>query len=156
MAAGKSLKSAMENKKKKIVAVSGGGDPIHVGHVRLFQEAKKLGDKLVVILNNDNWLRKKKGYVFMSEKERKEILEAMKGVDRVILTKHLANPKDMSVCAELRKIRPHIFANGGDRTANNIPEVAVCNKFGCKMIFNIGHGGKIQSSSWLVSGRSKK
>ncbi|MBI2670042.1 MAG: adenylyltransferase/cytidyltransferase family protein [Candidatus Yanofskybacteria bacterium] len=147
----------MGNKKKKIiVAVSGGWDPIHVGHVRLFQEARKLGDKLVVILNNDNWLRKKKGYVFMSEKERKEILETIRGVDQVILTSHPAEPADMSVCAELKKIRPHIFANGGDRTANDIPEAAVCNKLGCKIIFNIGRGGKIQSSSWLVSDRSKK
>ncbi|MBI2064033.1 MAG: adenylyltransferase/cytidyltransferase family protein [Candidatus Yanofskybacteria bacterium] len=146
----------MENKNQKIVVVSGGFDPVHSGHIRLFQEARKLGDKLVVILNNDNWLRKKKGYVFMSEKERKEILEAIKGVDRVVLTGHPAKLVDMSVRAELKKIRPHIFANGGDRTLNNIPEVTVCKKLGCKIIFNIGRGGKIQSSSWLVSDRSKK
>ena len=61
-------------KNKIVVAVSGGWDPVHIGHVRLFNEAKKLGDELVVILNNDNWLRKKKGFVFMPQAERKEIL----------------------------------------------------------------------------------
>lgn len=147
----------MKNKKQKIiVAVSGGFDPLHPGHVRLFQEAKKLGDKLVVILNNDNWLKKKKGYVFMSGKERREIIEAIRGVDEVILSKHQPDPKDMSVCGELKKIRPHVFANGGDRTEKNVPEVGVCNKMNCKIVFGVGRGGKIQSSSWLVSNRSKK
>ncbi|TSC89630.1 MAG: cytidyltransferase-related enzyme [Parcubacteria group bacterium Gr01-1014_3] len=136
--------------KKVIVAISGGFDPIHIGHIQLFQRAKKLGDELVVILNNDNWLMKKKGLVFMPQNERKEIIEAIKGVGRVILTKHDPNPTDMSVCAELLKLRPHIFANGGDRTQKNIPEGPICEKIGCKMVFNIG-GGKIQSSSWLLS-----
>lgn len=131
------------------MAVSGGFDPIHVGHIRLFKEAKKLGDKLVVILNNDNWLRAKKGYVFIPENERKEILEALSWVDEVILSKHPEEPKDMSVCQELLEIRPAIFANGGDRNKDNIPEVAVCQAIGCKMVFNVG-GGKIQSSSWLL------
>ena len=140
------------NSKKKsiIVAVSGGMDPVHVGHVRMFQEAKKLGDKLVVILNNDNWLRKKKGYVFMPQKERKELLEAIQCVDKVILTRHKADPEDMSVCAELEYLKPDIFANGGDRKLDNIPEVAVCNKISCKMVFSIGKGGKVQSSSELL------
>lgn len=139
-----------ENKKKIItVAVSGGFDPIHIGHIRLFQEAKKLGDKLVVILNNDNWLKKKKGFVFMPAKERKEIIQAISCVDKVVLTRHAKNPKDMSVCAELRRIKPDIFANGGDRKLDNIPEVSVCQAIGCKMVFNVG-GKKIQSSSWLL------
>ncbi|MBI4994778.1 adenylyltransferase/cytidyltransferase family protein [Candidatus Peregrinibacteria bacterium] len=145
-----------KHKPKKIVAVSGGFDPIHIGHVRLIQEAKKLGDELVVILNNDHWLRKKKQNVFMSQKERKEILEGLRAVDRVILTSHPKNPKDMSVCRELIKIKPHVFANGGDRTHKNIPEVAVCKKLGCKMIFSIGKGGKIQSSSWLLQKFAEK
>ncbi len=147
----------LKNKKKQIiVTVSGGFDPIHAGHVRLLQEAKKLGDKLVVILNNDNWLKKKKGYVFMTEVERKEVINALAAVDEVVLTGHGPDPEDMSVCAELKKIKPQIFANGGDRTKKNIPEVTVCNKMSCKLVFNVGRGGKIQSSSWLVSSRSKK
>lgn len=133
-----------------IVAVSGGFDPLHIGHVRLFQEAKAMGDELVVILNNDNWLLKKKGYVFMPLQERKEILEALEAVDRVIVTNHPINPQDMSVCEELRGLGPNIFANGGDRRKDNVPEAAVCNELGCKMVFNIGKGGKVQSSSWLV------
>jgi len=143
----------MKTKKKKqvIVAVSGGFDPVHIGHVRMCQEAKKLGDKLVVILNNDNWLKKKKGYAFMPQEERKEIIKAIKWVDKVVLTGHKPNPKDMSVCAELTKLRPDIFANGGDRKAGNTPEDVACKKIGCKMVFNVGHGGKIQSSSWLVN-----
>ena len=68
--------------------MSGGFDPIHVGHVRMFQEAKKLGDELVVILNNDNWLKKKKGYAFMPEEERKEVIEGLRPVDRVIISGH--------------------------------------------------------------------
>ncbi|MBI3074684.1 MAG: adenylyltransferase/cytidyltransferase family protein [Parcubacteria group bacterium] len=138
-------------KKTIIIAVSGGFDPVHVGHVRMFQEAKKLGGKLVVILNNDNWLRKKKGYVFMPQNERKELLEAIQCVDKVILTRHKADPDDMSVCTELEYVKPDIFANGGDRKLDNIPEVAVCNKISCKMIFSIGKGGKVQSSSLLLA-----
>ncbi|GBD34148.1 Glycerol-3-phosphate cytidylyltransferase [bacterium HR34] len=144
-------KNKGEKKSKVVVAVSGGFDPIHIGHIRLFKEAKKLGDELVVILNNDNWLRAKKGYVFMPEDERKEVIESIKYVDRVILTKHEPNPKDMSVCRELEELKPHIFANGGDRFKNNIPEVETCEKIGCKMVFDVGEGGKVQSSSWLVN-----
>lgn len=148
----------MENKEQKmtIVAVSGGFDPLHRGHVCLFQEAKKLGNKLVVILNNDNWLKAKKGYAFMPQEERKEIIKALAMVDEVALTNHPPNPKDMSVCAELASLKPHIFANGGDRTLKNIPEIEVCEKIGCKMIFGIGQGGKIQSSSWLLEKHSRR
>lgn len=138
-----------------IVAVSGGFDPLHAGHVRLFKAAKKIGDKLIVILNNDHWLKKKKGFVFMPEWERKEVIESLKMVDEVIISRHPRNPKDMSVNYELKKLRPHIFANGGDRTPKNIPEVPVCKKIGCKMIFGVGEGGKIQSSSWLIERATK-
>ena len=149
---GKSTKNAMASKKKPIiVVVSGGWDPLHIGHVRLFQEARKLGDRLVVILNNDNWLRKKKGQVFMDENERKEILEALACVDEVVITGHGLNPDDVSICSELEQLSPDIFANGGDRTKKNIPEVAVCERIGCEMVFNVGHGGKVQSSSWLLT-----
>ncbi len=137
-------------KNKIVVAVSGGFDPVHVGHVRLFEEAKKLGDELVVILNNDHWLRSKKGFVFMRQNERKEILRALACVDRVILTSHSQNSKDLSVCRTLQELKPHVFANGGDRTRRNIPEIALCKKIGTKMIFGVGRGGKVQSSSRLL------
>jgi D-beta-D-heptose 7-phosphate kinase/D-beta-D-heptose 1-phosphate adenosyltransferase len=147
----KAQKRGKDKKKKIVVAVSGGFDPIHVGHVRLFQNAKKLGDELVVILNNDNWLKKKKGYVFMTEQERREVIEGLASVDRVFITEHTKMTDDMSVCNELAKIKPDIFANGGDRIKTNVPEVAVCQEIGCKMVFNIGAGGKVQSSSWLLA-----
>lgn len=143
-------------KRKIVVAVSGGFDPIHIGHIRLFQEAKALGDELVVILNNDNWLEIKRSYVFMPQKEREEIIGILKPVDRVILTKHKKGTKDISVCRELEELKPDIFANGGDRFAHNIPEVAMCKKIGCQMVFNVGRGGKIQSSSWLLDKYLKK
>ena len=139
-----------------IVVVSGGWDPIHIGHARLFREAKKLGDKLVVILNNDNWLIKKKGYFFMPQHERKELLEHFASVDKVILTSHTKNTSDMSVCVELKKIKPDIFANGGDRKLDNIPEANVCRQIGCRMVFNVVQGGKVQSSSWLLTKHAER
>jgi cytidyltransferase-like protein len=145
----------MENKSSGnnpiVVAVSGGFDPVHIGHIRMFEEAKALGHKLVVILNNDHWLRKKKGYVFMPQAERAEVIRALRCVDEVILTNHKEDPEDMSVRAELESLKPHIFANGGDRKEGNVPEADTCSAIGCQMIYNIGHGGKVQSSSWLVS-----
>ena len=133
----------------KIIAVSGGFDPLHIGHINLFKSAKQLGDKLVVILNSDEWLKAKKGYAFMPQEERKAVLEAVKYVDEVIITHHAEKHEDVSVCRELRKIKPNIFANGGDRNQNNIPEYDLCEKLGIKMAFNVG-GGKIRSSSDLV------
>ena len=143
-------KRVAEHPKKIIVAVSGGFDPIHIGHVRMFEQARALGDELVVILNNDHWLKKKKGYAFMPEKERKEVIEALRAVDRVVLTRHKPNDNDTSVARALRALKPDIFANGGDRKIGNVPEVAACAAIGCAMVFNIGKGGKVQSSSWLL------
>lgn len=130
--------------------VSGGFDPIHPGHIRCFKDAKKLGDKLIVVLNNDNWVRLKKGLGFMSAEDRAEIVAACRYVDEVIISKHTENTNDMSVCEEIREIRPNVFANGGDRFADNIPEFQVCRELGIEMVFNVGHGGKIRSSSDLL------
>lgn len=138
------------SRKKRVVVVSGGFDPIHIGHVRMFEAAKKLGDKLIVVLNNDHWFKVKGKPVFMPAVERKEIIEALGCVDEVIITSHTKNTKDISVCTEIRTIRPHIFANGGDRFADNIPEFTLCNDLGIKMVFNVGHGGKVRSSSDLL------
>lgn len=152
-----SQQKKVARKQKRVVAVSGGFDPIHIGHVRMFREAKKLGDELVVILNNDNWLRDKKGFPFMGEEERKEIIEAIEGVDRVILTEHSLGDTDRSVCRILRKVRPHIFANGGDRKPDGdpVPEVELCDELGIELRYNVGMGGKVQSSSWLIAAATK-
>jgi D-beta-D-heptose 7-phosphate kinase/D-beta-D-heptose 1-phosphate adenosyltransferase len=139
-----------------VVVVSGGFDPIHVGHVRMTRAAKTLAQRLVVILNNDNWLLRKKGFVFMPQLERKEILEAILWVDGVYLTDHEPGCTDMSVSDVLRELRPDIFANGGDRGPEGtpIPEVALCQQLGIAMRYNIG-GDKIQSSSWLTKRNEK-
>ena len=150
-----------------VVAVSGGFDPIHIGHVRLFERARALGDKLVVILNNDNWLRAKRHHIFMPDQERKEVIEALRSVDEVVLTGHGPNPsgaKAMGVSAELASIKPTIFANGGDRDERNAADplsslyydIDTCKALGIEMIFNVGDGGKIQSSSWLLADYVKK
>lgn len=143
------------------VVVSGGFDPLHVGHVRMFQTALLFGEKLIVILNNDNWLKKKKGYVFMPEEERAEIIMALAGVNDVIITEHKENDEDTSVCNELRKMammhadKRFVFANGGDRKINNIPEYELCLQLGIEMVFNVG-GDKVQSSSELVRSANER
>jgi len=139
------------NRKNKVVVVSGGFDPLHVGHVELFQEARKLGDRLVVILNNDNWIKKKKTHIFMPENERADIIRALEVVDEVVFTDHTEAAEDMSVASALRKINPDIFAQGGDRkgaSKEEKTEAKVCEEIGIEMVFNLG--SKIQSSSWLL------
>ena len=100
----------MEEYKGKVVAVSGGWDPIHIGHVHLFEEAKKLGDTLVVIVNGDSWLKRKKGACFMNQEDRAEIIKALECVDETFIWES----EDNHVCGALEAIQPNIFANGGD------------------------------------------
>ena len=135
--------------KRKIVAVSGGCDPCHSGHVRMILEAATYGD-VVVILNSDDWLIRKKGYKFMSWEERAEIIMAFKGVVSVIPV----DDSDGTVCEALRRICPDYFANGGDRKVGNTPEGEVCAELGIEMLWNVG-GGKTQSSSWLIDAVKK-
>jgi len=91
----------------------------------------------------------------MSEYERKEIIEALACVDEVIISEHQKGTKDKSVCREIAKIKPYVFANGGDRFADDIPEFELCKKLGIEMIFNVGKGGKIRSSSDLLRNYQK-
>ena len=127
--------------------VSGGFDPVHIGHIRMFKEAKLLGDELVVVINCDKWLERKKGRAFMNAKERYEILDSIECIDWVYI---LSSEKD-DVCEAIRLIKPDIFANGGDREGKeDIPEAKLCEEMGIEMVFNVG-GGKIQSSSDLLS-----
>lgn len=129
----------------KRIMVSGGFDPIHVGHVRMIVEAARHG-QVIVIANSDEWLMRKKGYVFMPWKERAEIISSIEGVIQV----STVDDSDGTVCEAIERIRPDVFANGGDRKGNNTPEVALCNHLGIDLMWNIG-GGKIQSSSELVA-----
>ena len=131
---------------KKIVCVSGGFDPIHIGHVRMIQDAAMLGH-VIVIANSDEWLMRKKGYVFMPYEERQEILYAIKGVVDVVEAKD----DDNTVCESLSHLNPHIFANGGDRGDRNTPEMEVCKKLGIQMVWGMGGNDKPQSSSWLIN-----
>jgi len=131
------------------VVVSGGFDPVHIGHVRLILAAAEYGD-VIVVANSDSWLYRKKGFVFMPWDQRKEILEALKGVRRV----EWVDDRDETVCEALRRLKPTYFANGGDRKGDNVPEVAVCEELGIQMIWNIG-GEKVESSSDLVNKRKE-
>lgn len=154
-----SRRASTPKKKETWVAVSGGFDPMHIGHVRMFKAAKRLADKLVVIVNNDNWLKDKKGFAFMPQKERAELIASFPYVDKVVLTGHKPGEyfDDKSVCRELKKLKPDVFANGGDRkpSGDPVPEVELCRKLGIKMVYNIGHGGKVQSSSWMINAARK-
>jgi cytidyltransferase-like protein len=135
-----------------IVAIAGGFDPVHIGHIRNIREAQKLGDRLLVILTQDRQLVTKKGYYFMPYGERKEILESIAGIDLVVPN----IDHDITCNESLEYYRPDIFAKGGDRTDDNMPEMekTVCRKIGCQIVYGVG-GGKIQSSSSLVKNASE-
>ena len=130
--------------KKKIVAISGYFDPLHVGHIDLIKRARNLGNYLIVIVNSDEQVVLKKGRSFMPQDERIEIMKSLKFVDKVILS----IDKDRTVCKTLEMVKPDIFANGGDRITENIPEQEVCDRLGIKMVNNLGE--KLQSSSKLT------
>ena len=115
------------------VMVSGGFDPIHVGHVRLIREASQYGN-VIVAVNSDKWLFRKKGFNSISFRERKEFLMAIKGVVDVIEV----DDEDGTVCAALIEYQPTYFANGGYRTIYNTPETEVCEQVGIEMLWNIG------------------
>ena len=137
--------------KEAISIVSGGFDPLHVGHLRMFQKAAKIG-RLIVILNSDEWLIRKKDKYFMIWEHRAEIIEALECVHIVT---HV-NDEDKSVCEALEAInrtygRMHklVFCNGGDRKIDNVPEIVLCEKLGIECAWNVG-GDKVESSSELV------
>jgi cytidyltransferase-like protein len=123
-------------------------DPLHVGHIRHIRAAKELGDRLVVLLNPDRDLVAKKGFAFMPWAERAEILMALSAVDQVIEI----TDSDGTCAQTLARVKPDIFAKGGDRSGpDKMPqnELDVCEKLGIKIVYGVG-GGKIQSSSELV------
>ena len=128
----------------KRVAISGYFDPIHVGHLEYIELSKRMGDYLVVIVNNNHQCKLKKGKYFMDERDRIKIVESIKGVDEVFLS----IDSDKTVCKSLEKIKPDVFTNGGDRHNQEIPESIVCKKYGIELLD--GMGKKIRSSSDLT------
>lgn len=135
-----------DNGNEQVVVASGYFNPLHVGHIRYLKEAKELGDKLIVILNNDEQVKLKGSTPFMTVEERKEILESLGCVDEVVVS----IDEDRTVCKTLELVNPTIFAKGGDSEYSNIPEVEVCKKNGIIVFLDVG-GGKVQSSSWLLN-----
>jgi D-beta-D-heptose 7-phosphate kinase/D-beta-D-heptose 1-phosphate adenosyltransferase len=139
-----------------VVAVSGGFDPVHIGHVHLFRDARALGNKLIVILNDDEWLMRKKGYVFMPQNERKELLENIRWIDEVVIRE----PRETSygVSHMLEKMNIDIFVNGGAERSGGQGnfEKDICNVHNIKMVFGVGGEEKPQSSSWLVKNLAKQ
>jgi cytidyltransferase-like protein len=142
------LKSKKERNKKKqvVVAVSGYFNPLHVGHLEMITRAKKLGDKLVAIVNNDTQVKLKGSVPFMSARDRVKIISALRDVDEVFLS----IDKDKTVCRSLAKINPDVFANGGDRkNINDVPEFPVCQELNIKMVDGLGR--KIRASSEMIA-----
>jgi D-beta-D-heptose 7-phosphate kinase/D-beta-D-heptose 1-phosphate adenosyltransferase len=135
----------------KIVLVTGGFDPIHSGHIAYFKAARTLGDMLIVGLNSDDWLERKKGRAFMPWNERLCIVNNLSMVDEVFTF----NDDDGSARHFIQQVRAHypdaelIFANGGDRTANNIPEMDVVDP-NLRFEFAVGGTDKKNSSSWIL------
>jgi len=136
---------------KTIVLITGGFDPLHLGHLAYIEAARALGDILVVGVNSDAWLERKKGRAFMPGRERRAILRAMRGVDHVIEFED----KDDSARQAIRMVRQRypqdhiIFANGGDRTQINIPEMDAVDS-NIEFRFGVGGENKANSSSWIL------
>lgn len=136
---------------KNIVLITGGFDPLHSGHISYFSAAKKLGDVLVVGVNSDAWLTRKKGMPFMPESERCEIVRNIVGVDFVITF----NDDDNSAKHAIQMVRQSypqdriVFANGGDRTKENIPEMSIVDD-NLEFRFGVGGEDKKNSSSWIL------
>ena len=152
-----------KNWRKSIIILSGGFDPVHKGHMRMFREASWLGHQVLVGLNSDEWLTRKKGKPFMEWAERKEILESIKYINQVLpfnddddtasdIIEKVVQLYDEQARITVDNAGYNIyFANGGDRKKGNVPELDVCKDLNVVMLWGIG-GGKIQSSSWLING----
>lgn len=136
---------------KRVVLITGGFDPVHSGHISYIHAARELGDYLVVGVNSDQWLSRKKGKAFLPLKERYAIMYAMKGVDHVVrFDDSDGSAKDAIL--QVRSLFPFaeiVFANGGDRTKENIPEMNV-NDANVRFVFGVGGENKENSSSWII------
>ena len=134
----------------KIIVVSGGFDPIHSGHISYFKSAKEQGDMLIVALNSDEWLINKKGKFFMPFYERKEIISNLSVVDKVISFEDDDLGSAKNALIKIKEMHPKekiVFANGGDRNKENIPEMSI---EGIEFLFSVGGDDKKNSSSWIL------
>lgn len=131
----------------KTIAISGYFNPLHVGHIRYIRAAKKLANKLTVIVNNDSQVWLKGSFSFMDQSERLRIIESLRDVDEAVIS----IDTDRSVCKTLKMLKPDIYAVGGDhRKGEGLKEVTLCKKLGIKLIYGLG-GKKIQASSKLIN-----
>lgn len=147
------IKTKKNKKKQKevVVVVSGYFNPLHTGHLVMISKAKKMGDKLVAIINNDYQVKLKGSVPFMSLADRVKIIKALRDVDEVFIS----IDKDATVCKSLALIKPDIFANGGDRKSiGDVPEYSVCQKYGIKMVDGLGK--KTRASSVLIARAAAK
>mgnify|MGYP003666356838 CR=1 FL=1 len=138
---------------KKIVALSGGFDPLHIGHIQLFKDAAEYGN-VVVILNSDEWLIKKRGYCFMPFSQRKMLLEEIPYVETVMPVRDM----DGTICAALRKLKPDFFGNGGSRKKSNTPEAEkrLCAALNITMLWNLGENAIQNTYIWQIQNRTMK
>tara|TARA_Y100000401_G_scaffold92689_1_gene78789 strand:+ start:379 stop:984 length:606 start_codon:yes stop_codon:yes gene_type:complete len=147
-----------KKKKYKVMLVSGGFDPVHKGHLEMIAHAREQAEEVWVILNNDRWLRQKKGQEFMNSEEREYIMSQVKGVTKTFILDP-RTPTDKTACdgiysaimAYRREFNGKMrmaFGNGGDRVEGNIPEADYCDSMGVDMVWGLGK--KVQSSSWLL------
>lgn len=148
----KFLKDKERFKDSPVYMTSGGFDPLHVGHLRCIlgtvDLAEKDGGYVVIMVNGDGFLRRKKGKPFMNQDERAEIIAGIRGVDAAIIWED----GTQTVVGAVEKLRPNFFTKGGDRAKpEDIAEWDICKEVGCEVLFNVG-GGKVQSSSWLIKG----
>ncbi len=145
---------------RPIYMTSGGFDPIHIGHIRCIKGTVhrarnkdihpwEMTGLVVIVVNADSFLIRKKGYAFMPLQERMEIIDAIDGVDYVVPWE---TDGDQTVCGAIDILKPDYFTKGGDRfDASTIPEWDVCQKVNCEIITGVGVGGKVQSSSELIA-----
>ena len=137
---------------KTYYIVSGGFDPVHEGHINMILDAASRSDGVIVLVNSDDWLCRKKGKNFHTIYTRKIIMSALKGVIDVLEF----DDSDNSASAGIRKARAKypndrlVFANGGDRGKDNIPEGQVCAECGVELVFGVGGDNKANSSSWIL------
>lgn len=142
----------------KLCVLSGGFDPVHSGHIAMFKAARKKFDVVIVLLNSDAWLRRKKGHAFMDFRERASILKAIKYIDEVMKVDDSDDTVVQGIAA-VRAMYPLewkiVFGNGGDRVLQNTPETEYCEKNGIELVWRLG-GTKTQSSSELIQSAVQK